>query len=91
LKYLPPHIFRVAISNNRILRLANGKVTFRYQDSETGKTRICTLAAQEFILRFLQHVLPKGFVKVCYYGFLSSGSRQRLAGLRQQLGTPPAE
>ncbi len=47
--------------------------------------------AEEFIRRFLQHVLPKGFVKVRYYGFLSSGLRQRLAALRQQIDCPPAE
>ena len=51
----------------------------------------CTLPAEEFIRRFLQHVLPKGFVKVRYYGFPSSGCRQRLAALRQQLGRPPAD
>jgi hypothetical protein len=91
LKYLAPYIFRVAISNNRILKLADGKVTFRYRTSDTGKLRTCTLPAGEFIRRFLQHVLPKGFVKVRYYGFLSSGLRQRLAALRQQLGRPPAD
>jgi hypothetical protein len=83
--------FRVAISNNRILKLADGKVTFRYCTSDTGKLRTGTLPAEEFIRRFLQHVLPKGFVKVRYYGFLSSGLRQRLAALRQQLGRPPTD
>jgi hypothetical protein len=90
LRYLAPYIFRVAISNNRILELAKGKVTFRYRVSDTGKLRTCTLAAEEFIRRFLQHVLPKGFVKVRYYGFLASGCRQRLASIRQQLDNPPA-
>jgi hypothetical protein len=90
LKYLAPYIFRVAISNNRILALAEGKVTFRYRASDTGKLRTCTCAAEEFIRRFLQHVLPKGFVKVRYYGFLASGCRQRLASIRQQLDNPPA-
>jgi hypothetical protein len=90
LKYLAPYIFRVAISNNRILALAEGKVTFRYRASDTGKLRTCTLAAEEFIRRFLQHVLPKGFVKVRYYGFLASGCRQRLASIRQQLNDLPA-
>jgi hypothetical protein len=85
LKYLAPYIFRVAISNKRILKLANGKVTFRYRTSDTGKLKTCTLVAEEFIRRFLQHVLPRGFVKVRYYGFFSSGLRQRLATLRQQL------
>ena len=89
LKYLAPYIFRVAISNHRILQLAEGKVTFRYRASDTGKLRTCTLPAQEFIRRFLQHALPKGFVKVRYYGFLASGCRQRLASIRQQLDKPP--
>jgi hypothetical protein len=91
LKYLAPYIFRVAISNNRIRKLADGKVTFYYRASDTGKLGTCTLPAEEFIRRFLQHVLPKGFVKVRYYGFLSAGLRQRLATLHQQLGGPPAD
>ena len=86
LKYLAPYIFRVAISHKRILKLADGKVTFRYTESSTGQTRICTLAAEEFIRRFLQHVLPKGFVKVRYYGFFSPGLRHRLRLARQLLG-----
>jgi len=85
-KYLAPYIFRVAISNNRILKLEDGKVTFRYRTSDTGKLKTCTLATEEFIRRFLQHVLPKGFVKVRYYGFLASGCRPQLAALHQQLG-----
>lgn len=91
LKYLAPYIFRVAISNSRILKLADGKVTFRYRTSDTGKLRVCILPAEEFIRRFLQHVLPKGFVKVRYYGFLSSGLRRRLATLRQRLRDLPAD
>jgi hypothetical protein len=86
LKYLAPYIFRVAISNKRILKMANGKVTFRYQASGTGEIRLCTLTAEEFIRRFLQHVLPKGFVKVRYYGFFSSGNRHKLRRVRQLLG-----
>jgi hypothetical protein len=94
LKYLAPYIFRVAISNRRILKLADGKVTFRYTESGTGQSRICTVAAEEFIRRFLQHVLPKGFVKVRYYGFFSSGSRHRLRQVRRLLcaqATPALE
>lgn len=96
LKYLAPYIFRVAISNNRIMKLADGRVTFRYRASETGQTKFSTLSAQEFIRRFLQHVLPKGFVKVRYYGFFGPGVRPRLAAIRKQLNigsasspTPP--
>jgi hypothetical protein len=89
-RYLAPYIFRVAISNKRIHRL-HGKVTFQYRATDTGKLRACTLGAEEFIRRFLQHVLPKGFVKVRYYGFFSPGCRPQLAALRRQLAPPPAD
>jgi hypothetical protein len=85
LKYLAPYIFRVAISNRRILKLENGQVTFQYRATDTGQFRLCTLSAEEFIHRFLQHVLPKGFVKVRYYGIFAPGYRKRLAALRSQL------
>jgi len=82
LKYLAPYIFRVAISNRRIIKVAEGKVTFRYRLSDTGHWRTSTLAAPEFLRRFLQHVLPKGFVKVRYYGLFSPARRHFLAVLR---------
>lgn len=100
LKYLAPYIFRVAISNNRILKLENDRVIFRYKDTATGKTKYCSLAAEEFIRRFLQHVLPKGFVKVRYYGLFAPGQRARLNQARQflaeteslpQLDTPKSD
>jgi hypothetical protein len=84
-KYLAPYIFRVAISNSRILKVENDQVTFRYRASDSGQAKLCTLAAEEFIHRFLQHVLPKHFVKVRYYGFLSPNQRVQLTRLRQQL------
>lgn len=86
LKYLAPYIFRVAISNNRILKLENDCVTFRYRDTETGAEKRCTLTAEEFIHRFLQHVLPKNFVKVRYYGFFAARQRTKLLSIQQQLG-----
>ncbi len=89
LKYLAPYIFRVAISNHRIVKLAHDKVTFRYRATDTGALKTCTLPALEFIRRFLQHVLPKGLVKVRYYGFFSPGLRPRLATIRTQLPPPP--
>jgi putative transposase/transposase-like zinc-binding protein len=85
LKYLAPYIFRVALSNNRLLKLENDCVTFRYRDTETSTEKRCTLNAQEFIHRFLQHVLPKGFVKVRYYGFFAPTQRVRLTTLQQHL------
>jgi hypothetical protein len=85
LKYLAPYIFRVAISHNRIIKLEDDQVTFRYKASDTGKTMYCTVTAEEFIRRFLQHVLPKGFTKVRYYGFFSPGNRSLLEKVRQLL------
>lgn len=85
LKYLAPYIFRVALSNNRIVRVADGQVTFRYTVSESGQTAYCTLAVQEFLRRFLQHILPKGFVKVRYYGLFRLALRRSLSRLRGQL------
>jgi len=85
LKYLAPYIFRVALSNNRIVGMRDERVTFRYRDGQTKQMRICTLPVLSFMARFLQHVLPKGFVKVRYYGLFSRGQHQRLAQLRQRL------
>ena len=85
LKYLVPYIFRVALSNNRLLSMQDGQITFRYQDGATHQTKTCTLSADAFIARFLQPVLPKGFVKVRYYGLFRVGARQHLVRLRAQL------
>lgn len=91
LKYLAPYVFRVALSNRRILKLQNGQVTFRYRDRATRRWKTRTLPAEEFIRRFLQHVLPKGFQKVRYYGFFSAGQRHRLQQARRLLdaASPP--
>jgi predicted RNA-binding Zn-ribbon protein involved in translation (DUF1610 family) len=84
LKYLAPYIFRVALSNRRIVKVENDQVTFRYK-TNAGQTKVCTLPAEKFIHRFLQHVLPKSFVKVRYYGLFSPAYRQHLTALRAQL------
>ncbi len=86
LKYLAPYIFRVAISEKNILKLRDGRVTFRYQDSDTKETRISTLDAIQFISRFFQHVLPRGFVKVRYYGFLHPKRKMVLEKVKELLG-----
>jgi hypothetical protein len=85
LKYLAPYIFRIALSNNRIERVANDAVTFRYTDSKSGQKKRTTLPVEAFISRFLAHVLPKGFVKVRYYGLLCPGKRQLLKEARSIL------
>ena len=90
-KYLAPYIFRVALSNSRLVSCENNQVTFRYRDSHTGQPKLCTLEVEAFIHHFLQHVLPKGFVKVRYYGLLSPGCRSALALVRQHLTPANAE
>jgi hypothetical protein len=85
LKYLAPYIFRVALSNNRIVRVADERVTFRYIDGKTHATKTCTLPALTFLDRFLQHVLPRGFVKVRRFGLFRPCERVLLAQLRAQL------
>jgi len=85
-KYLAPYVFRVAISNSRIVKLEEGRVTFKYKDSATDQVRFCTMSAEEFMRRFLQHVLPERFVKVRYYGLLSPGNRHLLKRVREALG-----
>ena len=84
-KYLAPYIFRVAISNNRLRQLHDGQVTFTYKDSATEQLKPCTVSAEEFIRRFLQHVLPNRFIKVRYYGLLSPTHRQLLHKARHLL------
>ncbi len=88
LKYLARYTHRVAISNTRLLHLADGRVTFRWKDYAQGnQQRAMTLAATEFIRRFLLHVLPSGFVRIRSYGFLANRVRaQNLERCRQLLG-----
>lgn len=84
-QYLAPYIFRVAISNNRLRKLEQGNLTFSYKESATDQLKHCTVTAEEFIRRFLQHVLPPRFIKVRYYGLLSPSNRQLLPQARQLL------
>ena len=75
LKYLSNYVYRVAIGNNRIVKYQNGKVTFKYKPSGSNKFKYQTVTAIEFMRRFLQHVLPSGFQKIRYFGFLSSAGK----------------
>ena len=69
---------RVAISNNRILKAESGTVTFKWRDyRDNSRWKVMTLSADEFIRRFLMHVLPSGFMKIRHYGFLSSRGKQK--------------
>jgi hypothetical protein len=85
LNYLGRYIHRVAITNSRILSIDNGKVAFRYKGSNGALTKTMTVSAEEFIRRFLQHVLPKGVHKVRYYGLWSPSNRKYLANMQQVL------
>lgn len=83
MKYLAQYVFRVAISNNRIIKNQGGFVTFKYKDSKTKVYKLMKMTTEEFIRRFLQHVLPKGFVKVRYFGLFASKNRNLLSIVRQ--------
>lgn len=85
LDYLGRYVFRIAIANSRIERIDNGQVTFRYRENRSRKLRRVTLAAHEFIARFLQHVLPRGCAKVRYYGIWSSSCSRQLEHARALL------
>jgi hypothetical protein len=85
LKYLARYVFRVAITNKRILSIKDGQVTFTYEDSRTRRMRKMSLDAGEFIRRFLQHVLPKGFMKIRYFGFLSHKAGTTLTEIRNMI------
>ena len=82
LDYLGRYTHRVAISNNRLVRLEQGQVTFHWKDyRHHNKRKLMTLSADEFLRRFLLHLLPAGFQRIRYYGFLSN--QQRAAKLAQ--------
>lgn len=94
LKYLARYTHRVAISNGRLLALEDDKVTFRWKDYAHGNRKgTMTLKATEFIRRFLMHVMPPGFVRIRYYGFMANRRRaENLARCRRLLDEQrPAE
>jgi Putative transposase/Transposase zinc-binding domain len=94
LDYVGRYTHRVAISNNRLLDIEAGQVRFQWKDyRDNSQQKTMTLAAEEFIRRFLLHALPDGFQRIRYYGFLGNRYRQeKLAQCRQLLGmmTPVA-
>jgi hypothetical protein len=73
LQYLARYTHRVAISNHRIVDVADGRVTFRWKDyAHKGKQKLMTVTAEEFLRRFLLHTLPRGFVRIRFCGFLAN-------------------
>jgi hypothetical protein len=94
LDYVGRYTHRVAISNNRLLDMENGQVRFQWKDyRDDGKIKAMTLSADEFIRRFLLHVLPNGFQRIRYYGLLGNRYRkEKLGQCRRLLGmSPPSE
>ena len=89
LQYLARYVHRVAFANSRLLSLEDGQVTFRYQQRREQQWKTMTLPANEFIRRFLQHVLPRGTHKVRYYGIWNPAHRALLR--RVQLATGPLQ
>ncbi len=82
LKYLASYIFRVAISDNRILGVENRMVTFLYRKSGSRRLRKTSLEVLSFISHFLQHVLPEGFVKIRHDGFMNANCATPLSSIR---------
>ena len=91
LKYVARYTHRVAISNDRLLDINDGKVQFRWKDyRDSNRHKTMTLDADEFIRRFLLHVLPDGFQRIRYYGFLANHYRaEKLTLCRQLMQMPP--
>ena len=86
IQYLGRYTHRVAISNQRLLAMENDQVSFRWKDyRDRAKDKVMTVAAEEFIRRFLQHALPPGFQRIRYYGFLANCHRARKLELCRQL------
>jgi hypothetical protein len=91
LEYLGRYIHRIAITNSRILSIEDDKVTFRYRNSHTAETKTMALDPNEFVRRFLQHVLPSGIHKVRYYGLWSPSHRDLLYKWQGLLATLPTD
>ncbi len=85
LKYLAPYVFRVAISNSRIIGIANRIVTFTYRKTGSRRLRKISLEVLTFISHFLQHVLPSGFAKVRHYGFMNANCATPLSKIRNMV------
>ena len=91
LRYLGRYTHRIALGNERLVAFQDGHVTFRYRDRQRGNERkLLTLAAPEFVRRFLLHVLPRRFVRVRHYGLLANGCGKRLLARARQLLEAPA-
>ena len=89
IEYLGRYTHRIAISNSRITHYDHNKVSFKYKDYKNNKTNIMTLTNQEFVRRFLMHVLPERFIKIRYYGILSNRAKEKALTLIRTLIDSP--
>ena len=88
IEYLGRYTHKVAISNHRLLSTGDDKVSFRYKDyADNSKQKVMTLEATEFLRRFCLHILPQGFRKIRYYGFLANKNSTLLQVQQQEMGT----
>ena len=88
LDYLDRYTHHAAISNHRIIDVSNGKVAFRYRDRKDGDTlKVITVSVEEFIRRFMLHVLPDGYVRIRHFGFLANQWKKKYRKRSQVLGS----
>jgi hypothetical protein len=87
IRYLARYVSGMVFSNHRLISISGRRITFSYKDYRTGgRTRVATLPAEEFIDRFLSHVMPAGMQQKRYYGFLGSNQKAELKRIRETLG-----
>jgi hypothetical protein len=90
-EYLGRYTHKVAISNHRILEINKQRVLFRYKDYKDNRQKVMSLEGTEFLRRFCQHIMPKGFVRIRHYGLLATSKRKQLHQLQQKFGIPVNE
>ena len=86
IEYMGRYTHKVAISNHRLLNIDEAGVRFRWRDYRDNKVKVMTLEGTEFLRRFCQHILPRGFVRVRHYGLLSTARRDQLRELQSAFG-----
>jgi Putative transposase/Transposase zinc-binding domain len=91
IKYLSAYVYRTALGSHRILKDQDGQITFKYKDSEDRRWHPLSLPADEFLRRFVQHVLPRGFQRVRYYGWLSAAATAKWKRILNLLNWQPPQ
>jgi hypothetical protein len=89
-EYLGRYTHKIAISNHRLLNINDQGVTFRWRDYRDNRQKVMTLDGTEFLRRFCQHIMPSGFVRIRYYGILSSTRKEDFRQLQISMGMPPS-